>query len=133
DMMEAMGDSDEDEDSGDDEEEESSEEEKEATPKKSANGKKRPAESASKTPIPEKKAKVVTPAGQKSGGDGKKNVHLATPHPAKQAGKTPAKSEKAKQQSPKSAGSVSCKSCSKSFNSDNALQAHTKAKHSGGK
>lgn len=33
----------------------------------SANGKKRPAESASKTPVHEKKAKLVTPAGQKTG------------------------------------------------------------------
>lgn len=133
DMMEAMGDSDDDDDSDDDEDDESSEEEEEATPKKSANGKKRLAESGSKTPVPEKKAKLVTPAGQKTGGDGKKGAHVGTPHPAKQAGKTPANGEKAKQQTPKSAGSVSCKSCSKSFNSDTALQAHTKAKHGGGK
>lgn len=89
-----MGESD-DEDS-DDEDDESAEEEEEATPKKvsnlcsfslcmfcscllvnnclnmllslqSANGKKRLAESGSKTPVPEKKAKLVTPAGQKTG------------------------------------------------------------------
>ena len=48
-----------------------------------------------------------------SGGDGKKVVHVATPHPAKKAGKTPGNGEKSKQQSPKSAGSVTCKSCSR--------------------
>ena len=49
-----------------------------------------------------------------SGGDGKKPVHVATPHPAaKKAGKTPGNGEKSKQQSPKSAGSVACKSCSR--------------------
>lgn len=47
------------------------------------------------------------------GGDDKKGGHTATPHPAKYAGKTPASSDKSKQQTPKSAGSVSCKSCSK--------------------
>ncbi|ONK78843.1 uncharacterized protein A4U43_C01F140 [Asparagus officinalis] len=121
-----MSDSD---DEDDTDEDESSEEEDEATPKKATTGK-RPAESASKTPVPEKKAKVVTPAkGQKSGGDGKKNVHIATPHPAKQAGKTPGNSDKSKQKSPKSAGSVTCKSCSRTFNSDTALESHTKAKH----
>jgi hypothetical protein len=47
--------------------------------------------------------------------DGKKGGHVATPHPAKQAPKTPAaNNDKAKQpQTPKSGGSVSCKSCSK--------------------
>lgn len=47
------------------------------------------------------------------GGDGKKGGHTATPHPAKQSGKTPASGDKSKQQTPKSAGSVACKSCSK--------------------
>ncbi|ONK58528.1 uncharacterized protein A4U43_C09F14000 [Asparagus officinalis] len=131
DMMEA--DSDDDEDSGSDGDDESSEDEEEATPEKAAaNGKKRPAGSAPKTPA-EKKAKLVTPAGQKTGGDGKKGAHVSTPHPAKKEGKTPANSDKGKQQTPKSAGSVNCKSCSKSFHSEKALESHTKAKHSDGK
>ncbi|WOL03464.1 histone deacetylase HDT2-like [Canna indica] len=118
-------------DSDDEDEEDSSDEEEEATPKKVEVGNKRPAGSASKTPVPEKKAKLISPVGnQKSGKKG--GGHVATPHPAKQ-GKTPANSDKSKQQTPKSAGSVSCKSCSKTFNSDNALQAHTKAKHSASK
>ncbi|KAJ6845298.1 histone deacetylase HDT2-like [Iris pallida] len=123
----AMGDSD------DEDGDESSEEEEDATPKKAAvSGKKRPAESVTKTPTTEKKAKLVSPAGQKTGGNGKKGAHTATPHPAK-GGKTPANADKSKQQTPKSAGSASCKACSKSFNSDNALQAHNKAKHSASK
>ncbi|GAY63434.1 hypothetical protein CUMW_225550 [Citrus unshiu] len=81
-------------------------------------GKKRPTESATKTPVPAKKAK--TPMS-----DGKKGVHVATPHPSKGV-KTP----NAKTQTPKSGGQVSCSSCSKTFNSENALQSHTKAKHS---
>ncbi|XP_008779118.1 histone deacetylase HDT2-like [Phoenix dactylifera] len=124
------------EDESDDvDEDASSDEEDEATPQKVESGKKRPAGSASKTPAPEKKAKLVSPVGsQKTGGDGKKGGgHTATPHPAKYAGKTPATSDKSKQQTPKSAGSVSCKSCSKTFNSENALQAHTKAKHAAAK
>jgi hypothetical protein len=45
-------------------------------------------------------------AGDKKGA----SVHVATPHPAKKvAGKTPATNEK----SPKSGGSVVCKSCPK--------------------
>ncbi|KAA8544193.1 hypothetical protein F0562_022171 [Nyssa sinensis] len=100
----------------------------EETPKKADQGKKRPTESATKTPVPAKKAKLVTP--QKT--DGKKGgAHTATPHPSKQAGKTPANSGKSKEQSPKSGGQVSCKSCSKTFNSENALQSHSKAKHGG--
>ncbi|PKU84590.1 Histone deacetylase HDT1 [Dendrobium catenatum] len=68
---------------------------------------KRKADSASKTPVPEKKAKLVTPAGtQKTGGDGKKSVHIATPHPSKLGGKP--------QQSPKSGGTAACKSCNRS-------------------
>ncbi|KAG0483183.1 hypothetical protein HPP92_011267 [Vanilla planifolia] len=86
--------------------------------------KKRKDASASKTSVPEKKAKVVTPTGnqnQKSVADGKKGGHVATPHPAKQGGKAI--------QPPKTSGSATCKTCSKSFNSENALQAHKKAKH----
>ncbi|XP_059667495.1 histone deacetylase HDT1 [Cornus florida] len=119
------GETDSDEDSEDDESDDESDEE---TPKKVEIGKKRAAESASKTPGTDKKAKLVTPQktdGKKSGG------HVATPHPSKQAGKTPA--NQPKQQTPKSAGSHPCKTCNKSFNSDQALQSHTKAKHSAAK
>ncbi|XP_077241215.1 histone deacetylase HDT1-like [Tasmannia lanceolata] len=123
------------EDQSDDEEDEdeSSEEEDEATPtpKKAESGKKRPAEPAAKTPVSEKKAKLVTPGIQKTGG--KKGGHTDTPYPAKQAGKTPANSDKSKPQTPKSAGQFSCKPCNKNFNSDGALQSHNKAKHSDGK
>ncbi|XP_058108519.1 histone deacetylase HDT1-like isoform X2 [Magnolia sinica] len=124
DMVEAGDDS-------DDEDGVESSEEDEATPKKVETGKKRVAEAESKTPG--KKAKLATPTNQKTGADGKKGGQTATPRPSKQAGKTPASSDKAKPQTPKSGGSVSCKSCSKTFNSENALQAHTKAKHSAGK
>ncbi|KAL6988347.1 hypothetical protein U1Q18_014098 [Sarracenia purpurea var. burkii] len=97
-------------------------------PKKVELSKKRPAESAPKTPGPDKKAKLVTPqkTDTKKGGG-----HVATPHPSKQAGKTPA--NQSKQQTPKPAGSHPCKSCNRSFNSENALESHTKAKHTGGK
>ncbi|GAA0146510.1 hypothetical protein LIER_06444 [Lithospermum erythrorhizon] len=115
-----------DEDDSDSEDEESDEDDD--TPKKAAPSKKRGAESAIKTPVSEKKAKLVTP--QKT--DGKKSVHVATPHPSKQAGKTPA-TNKASQQTPKSAGSHSCGPCKKTFASENALQSHAKAKHSAGK
>ncbi|CAL5350801.1 unnamed protein product [Camellia sinensis] len=98
--------------------------EEEEAPKKVVLSKKRPAESATKTPGPDKKAKLVTP--QKS--DAKKgSIHVATTHPEKQAGKTPG--NQSKQPTPKSAGSNPCKSCNKSFNSENALESHTKAKH----
>ncbi|PKA56936.1 Histone deacetylase HDT1 [Apostasia shenzhenica] len=133
-MGAAMLDNDDDED--DDEDDEDSDEDEDATPK-AENEKKRPAAvAASKSPIPEKKAKLVTPAEKQKpgGGDGKKGGHVATPHPAKAAGKTPATGDKPKQQqTPKPAGSIVCKSCSKTFNSDNALQSHTKAKHGGAK
>uniref|UniRef100_A0A0D9WKM9 C2H2-type domain-containing protein n=1 Tax=Leersia perrieri TaxID=77586 RepID=A0A0D9WKM9_9ORYZ len=113
-------------DSSDEDEDESDEEE---TPKKPETGKKRAAEVVLKTPASDKKAKVATPSGQKTGD--KKGVHVATPHPAKQASKTPVNNDKAKEKSPKSGGgSISCKSCSKTFNSEMALQSHSKAKHS---
>ncbi|XAR64629.1 Histone deacetylase [Bertholletia excelsa] len=105
-------------------------EDEDETPKKAEPSKKRPAEPANKGPGPDKKAKLVTP--KKTGADTKKVVaHVATPHPAKQAGKTPA--NQPKQQTPKSAGSHPCKLCNRSFNSENALQSHSKAKHSAGK
>ncbi|KAM7528057.1 hypothetical protein LguiB_031467 [Lonicera macranthoides] len=113
----------EDDDSDDDDEDEE-------TPKKPVSAKKRPSESASKTPVQAKKAKVETPQktdGKKSGG------HVATPHPAKKAEKTPASKNKGKEQSPKSGANIKCGSCSKTFNSDGALQSHSKAKHSAAK
>ncbi len=120
--------SDEDMSDAEDGSDDGTESEDEETPKKAEQGKKRPTESATKTPVPAKKAKIVSP--QKT--DGKKGVgaHTATPHPNKKGGKTPASSDKKKGQSPKSGG-ISCKSCSKTFNSDNALQSHSKAKHGG--
>ncbi|XP_042385642.1 histone deacetylase HDT2-like isoform X1 [Zingiber officinale] len=120
------------EDDDSDDEDDSSDEEEDATPKKAEVGKKRPAGSASKTPVPEKKAKLISPdVKQKTVADGKKDGHVATPFPSKQR-KTPANSDKSKQQTPKSSGSVACKSCSKTFNTENALGSHTKAKHSTG-
>ncbi|KAH7542037.1 hypothetical protein FEM48_Zijuj02G0030900 [Ziziphus jujuba var. spinosa] len=91
-------------------------------------GKKRPNQSAVKTPVSVKKAKPDS--AQKSGGK-KGAPHTATPHPAKNAGKTPGTADKSKAQTPKSGGQFSCKSCSKSFGSENALQSHSKAKHAG--
>lgn len=95
--------------------------EDEETPQKvEPPSKKRPSSSAVKTPVSTKKAKTETP--QKT--DGKKgSVHTATPHPSK-------KSEKKIAESPKSSG-VSCKTCSKMFNSEKGLESHTKAKHGG--
>ncbi|RCV16184.1 hypothetical protein SETIT_3G117500v2 [Setaria italica] len=128
DLSAAEGDDDDSSDEGDsseDDEDSEEEEEETPTPKKPEGGKKRAAENALKTPVSDKKAKVATPSGQKTGG--KKGVtHVATPHPAK---KTPANNDKSKEKSPKSGGSVPCKSCSKTFNSEMALQAHSKAKH----
>ncbi|CAN6340950.1 unnamed protein product [Urochloa humidicola] len=111
----------------DDEDSEEDEEDQTPTPKKPEVGKKRAAENAMKTPVSDKKAKVATPSGQKSGGK-KGTVHVATPHPAK-ASKTPANNDKSKEKSPRSGGSMPCKSCNKTFNSEMALQAHSKAKH----
>ncbi|KAL4379359.1 hypothetical protein GQ457_02G023600 [Hibiscus cannabinus] len=114
----------------DDSEEESSDEDQE-TPEKAGPSKKRSAESARKTPAPEKKAKLVTPQRtdlQVLGADSKKvGGHTATPHPSKQAKKASAAQVK---QTPKSGGSsFPCKSCGRSFGSENALQSHSKAKH----
>ncbi|XP_057252192.1 histone deacetylase HDT1 [Beta vulgaris subsp. vulgaris] len=111
-------------DDGTDEEDDSDEDSLEETPKKPETSKKRPGESTSKTPVPEKKAKFSTPQ-QKA--DGKKvSGHVATPYPVKQTGKGPASSDK-----PTSSKSFTCSSCNKSFGSDQAVQAHSKAKHSG--
>ncbi|KAF7147351.1 hypothetical protein RHSIM_Rhsim03G0081700 [Rhododendron simsii] len=123
-------DSDEDED-GDSESGEGDTEddiEEEETPRKVELSKKRPAVSATATQGPDKKAKFITPqkTETKKGGG-----HVDTPYPSKQAGKTPA--NQSKQQTPKPAGSHPCKSCNRSFNSENALDSHTKAKHTPGK
>uniref|UniRef100_A0A7N2MS98 C2H2-type domain-containing protein n=3 Tax=Fagaceae TaxID=3503 RepID=A0A7N2MS98_QUELO len=120
------GDEDEDMSFGSAEDDDESDDEPEETPKKVESSKKRPSESATKTPVPAKKAKAATP--QKT--DGKKvGGHTATPHPSKKAAKTPATSEQSKQKSPKSGGAFSCQTCSRTFGSEVGLQSHTKAKH----
>ncbi|KAK1263061.1 Histone deacetylase HDT1 [Acorus gramineus] len=73
-----------------DESDEDSDDEVEDTPKKAQVGKKREAGSSIKTPAPEKKAKLVTPSGEKKTDVKKGSGHTATPHPSKQAVKTPA-------------------------------------------
>ncbi|KAL9676383.1 hypothetical protein QQ045_004597 [Rhodiola kirilowii] len=119
-------------DDSDDEDDCSDEDEETPTPKKDK--KKRPTEPVSKTSVPSKKAKFATPQkteGKKEAGVG----HVATPHPAKQTAKTP-KSANPKTpasasnpKTPVSASKVSCGTCSKTFNSDKALESHSKAKH----
>lgn len=132
-LVNGENESDNDTDSDEDDSEEDSSDEDQKTPEKAGPSKKRPAESSKKTPAPEKKAKLVTP--QKtvhSGADSKKaGGHTATPHPSKKAGKTSAAAAAAAQvkQTPKSGGSFPCKSCGRSFGSENALQSHSKAKH----
>ncbi|KAL6575869.1 hypothetical protein OROHE_000340 [Orobanche hederae] len=70
-------------------------------------------ESDEETPTPKKNGKKVS-------------GHVATPHPAKQAGKTPVT-----KQTPQYGGSpVTCKTCSRAFGSEKALESHSKAKHS---
>ncbi|KAJ8899565.1 hypothetical protein K2173_018539 [Erythroxylum novogranatense] len=116
--------SDEDDDDDESDEDDESEDEDERKPDKVEAGKKRLADSTTKTPVHDKKVKLVTP--QKT--DTKKvGVHVATPHPSKQVLKTPANSDQNKGQISKT---FACKSCNRSFGSENALQSHTKAKHS---
>ncbi|XP_050380436.1 histone deacetylase HDT1 [Argentina anserina] len=121
--------SDDDDDDSEDEDDDS-EEEHEETPDKVDGSKKRAAES-SKTPV-QKKAKFVTP--EKTGGK-QGAVHTATPYPSKQAVKKTANSDQAKQQTsnPSGSGAFRCNPCNRSFNSDGALQSHTKAKHGAAK
>ncbi|CAM0884257.1 unnamed protein product [Alopecurus aequalis] len=97
-------------------EEDSSDEEVKNTPKKPEDGRKRVAETALKTPASEKKAKIATSSGQTTGD--------------KKASKVPGNSDsKPKAKSPKSGGTHACKSCTRTFGSDAALQSHEKAKH----
>ncbi|WJX44048.1 hypothetical protein P8452_31075 [Trifolium repens] len=69
----------------------------EETPVQKGKNNKRPNEAGPQTPVSAKKAKNATPG---KSGDGKKGVHIATPHPMKKAGKTP--QNVAKNQSPSS-------------------------------
>ncbi|XP_077241171.1 uncharacterized protein LOC143881777 [Tasmannia lanceolata] len=94
--------------SEEDDEDKSSEEEDEATPKKAEPGKKRPAEPAAKTPVHEKKGKLVTPGIQKTGG--KNGRRIATPYSA-----TPANREKSKPQTSNPAGTFVCRSCKRLY------------------
>ncbi|KAK8712022.1 hypothetical protein V6N13_147274 [Hibiscus sabdariffa] len=126
-LVNGENESDDDTDSDDDSEEESSDEDQE-TPEavKAGPSKKRSADSATKTPASGKKAKLVTPLktdGKKVGG------HTATPHPLKKAGKASATTGQGKQSSNSGGSSFLCKSCGRSFGSENALQSHSKAKH----
>ncbi|CAA3014684.1 Histone deacetylase HDT1 [Olea europaea subsp. europaea] len=126
-----MSEEDDEDDSKDEDDSDNSDEDSdgsdEETPKKAEPSKKRAAESAAKTPVADKKAKATPQKtdSKKAGG------HVATPHPAKQGGKTAA--NKPNHQITKSVGSHSCKSCNRTFNSENALESHSKAKHSSGK
>ncbi|KAE9590873.1 putative histone deacetylase transcription factor C2H2 family [Lupinus albus] len=113
-----------DEDKSDDEDESDEEE----TPKKAEPSNKRALDSSKKTPVPEKKAKFITP--QKTGGKNGSG-HVATPHPSKQAGKAAvSNNQPPKQHTPKSGGEYSCKPCNRSFKTEDALGSHNKAKHS---
>ncbi|XP_052107307.1 histone deacetylase HDT1 isoform X1 [Arachis duranensis] len=117
-------DDDKDEDDDDDDDDES---DKEETLKKAELSKKRVHESSKKTPVPEKKAKFVTPEKI----DNKGGVHVATPYPTKQAIKAAANNRQpVKQQTPKLVGDYGCKDCNRLFKTEDALNSHNKAKHS---
>ncbi|OIW15803.1 hypothetical protein TanjilG_04338 [Lupinus angustifolius] len=118
-----FGSSDDEMDDADSDEEGDSDDDEKTPVKKVELGKKRASDSASKTPVSNKKAKNATP--QKT--DGKKGGHTDTPHPVKKASKTP--NSDAKGQTPKSAGQFSCESCKKAFKSEDGMQQHNKAKH----
>ncbi|CAN1275799.1 Histone deacetylase HDT1, partial [Linum perenne] len=120
------GDDDDDDDEDEDSDEEETDEEDVIEKKKDSTSKKR-SDPETTTPVPNKKAKMVTP--QKTGVK-KASEHKATPHPAKQATKTSASGD------PKL---HVCKSCNRfipldrSFGTDFALESHSKAKHGDGK
>ncbi|XLR27293.1 hypothetical protein HN51_040547, partial [Arachis hypogaea] len=117
-------DDDDDKDEDDDDDDES---DKEETLKKAELSKKRVHESSKKTPVPEKKAKFVTPEKI----DNKGGVHVATPYPTKQAIKAAANNRQlVKQQTPKLVGDYGCKDCNRLFKTEDALNSHNKAKHS---
>ncbi|XP_020581488.1 histone deacetylase HDT1-like isoform X5 [Phalaenopsis equestris] len=103
------------ESSGDGSEEDEDDSSEEETPQEKVE-KKRKADSASKTPIPGKKTKLVTPVENlKAGGDGKKAyVHVATPYPAKQGGKP--------QPSSKFDRSLACRTCNRKSKHGNAAK-----------
>ncbi|KAL5716735.1 hypothetical protein ACHQM5_009863 [Ranunculus cassubicifolius] len=86
---------DDDSEDNDSEDDSSDEDTSEEMPKKVEHTKKRKAEEASKTLVPEKKAKLVTP--QKTGENKKGGAHVATPFPSKKSkqsgGQTPRKSK----------------------------------------
>ncbi|MED6160631.1 hypothetical protein PIB30_053226 [Stylosanthes scabra] len=116
-----------DSDDDDDEDEDDSDDSDEETPKKADLNKKRAHESSKKTPVPEKKAKFVTPEKIEN----KAGVHVATPYPTKQAIKAAANNRQpVKQQTPKSVGDYGCNPCKRSFKTEEALNSHNKAKHS---
>ncbi|GMH12158.1 hypothetical protein Nepgr_013999 [Nepenthes gracilis] len=124
--MVATGEEDDGEEDGSDDDESS--EDGEQPSKLAEPGKKRTGTLPQKTPEA-KKAKIETP--QRT--EGKKGGHTATPHSTKNAGKTPSNGDKQKAQTPKSSSQVTCQMCKRNFNSEIALQSHTKAKHSAGK
>ena len=68
---------------------------------------------------------VLVADGKKVGG------HTATPHPAKKAGKAPATpaTDKSKAQTPKTGGSISCKSCSKYDNNQDFESCYCTSKY----
>ncbi|XP_019425536.1 PREDICTED: histone deacetylase HDT1-like isoform X4 [Lupinus angustifolius] len=119
---------DEDDSNEEEDDEDESDDEDEETPKKAEPSNKRALDSSKKTPVPEKKAKFITP--QKTGGKSGSG-HVDTPHPSKQAGKAAvSNNQPAKQHTPKSGGEYSCKPCNRSFKTEDALGSHNKAKHS---
>ncbi|KAL8263335.1 hypothetical protein R6Q59_024684 [Mikania micrantha] len=119
-------DSDSDEDNEDSSDSEEGSDEEEETPKKPPSGKKRPNESALKTPVSDKKAKFTTPQktdGKKAGG------HVATPHPSKPNKQVKSENKSNQKSSASTEGAFSCKPCNRTFKSDGALQSHNQAKH----
>lgn len=85
--------------------EDSDDENQDIASQKTKSGKKR---------LPETATEMLVPAAKKT----------KSAAPQKSGGKSPSANEK-------SGGQASCKSCSKTFNSENARQSHAKAKHGG--